>query len=234
MLGRVVWDQNPGRTELEFESLVGLTLIRTTLHVPDGLGRRRFRARVRRAEHLLEKHGVRRLILPKEGNNRFFSAFGRVDTLPFYRAVADLLALGGLKAVGARPERASVALSSSRLCPELRAAAERLCAQVRGLVIDVPGEGVPYAAWLHRRYGLPVCPGERAEVTLAFGQGGGRWGLVLELYEGGAGLAGLRVTAPELELPGDCEDQLLTALWEQGGLKREKLRVERSKEADCS
>ena len=148
-----------------------------------------------------------------------------MDALPFYRAVADLLALGALETAGLRPEQASVALSGPRLCPELRAAAERLYPQVRGLVINVPGEGAAYAAWLHRRYGLPVCPPERADVTVAFGPGGVHRGVALDLYEEGRNLAGMTVTAPELALPGECEEQLLAALWEQGGLKREKLRV---------
>lgn len=234
MLGRVVWEQSPGRTELDLERLGGLTLARATVHVPEGQGRLRRRMGLRRARRFFEQNGVRRLILPQESGDSAFADFGRVDTLPFHRAVADLLALGALETAGVEPGRASVALSGPRLCPELRAAAERLCPQVRGLVIDVPGEGESYAAWLHRRYGLPVCPGARAEVTLSFGPGGGQWGTVLGLYEGGETLAGLRVTGPELELPGDCEDQLLAALWEQGGLEREKLRVEGRRSAGCS
>ena len=225
MLGRVAWDSRPGRTELGLERLGGMTLARATVHVPPGLGRFRFRARLRRARRFFEQNGVRRLILPESGENSWFSGFGRVDALPFYRAVADLLALGALETAGLRPEQASVALSGPRLCPELRAAAERLYPQVRGLVINVPGEGAAYAAWLHRRYGLPVCPPERADVTVAFGPGGVHRGVALDLYEEGRNLAGMTVTAPELALPGECEEQLLAALWEQGGLKREKLRV---------
>lgn len=141
MLGRVAWDSRPGRTELGLERLGGMTLARATVHVPPGLGRFRFRARLRRARRFFEQNGVRRIILPESGENSWFSGFGRVDALPFYRAVADLLALGALETAGLRPEQASVALSGPRLCPELRAAAERLYPQVRGLVINVPGEG---------------------------------------------------------------------------------------------
>ena len=65
----------------------------------------------------------------------------------------------------------------------------------------------------------------RADVTVAFGPGGVHRGVALDLYEEGRNLAGMTVTAPELALPGECEEQLLAALWEQGGLKREKLRV---------
>lgn len=39
MLGRVVWEQSPGRTELDLERLGGLTLARATVHVPEGQGR---------------------------------------------------------------------------------------------------------------------------------------------------------------------------------------------------
>lgn len=71
-----------------------MTLARATVHVPPGLGRFRFRARLRRARRFFEQNGVRRIILPESGENSWFSGFGRVDALPFYRAVADLLALG--------------------------------------------------------------------------------------------------------------------------------------------
>ena len=119
MLGRVAWDSRPGRTELGLERLGGRTLARATVHVPPGLGRFRFRARLRRARRFFEQNGVRRIILPESGENSWFSGFGRVDALPFYRAVADLLALGALETAGLRPEQASVALSGPRLCPEL-------------------------------------------------------------------------------------------------------------------
>ena len=92
MLGRVAWDSRPGRTELGLERLGGMTLARATVHVPPGLGRFRFRARLRRARRFFEQNGVRRIILPESGENSWFSGFGRVDALPFYRAVADLLA----------------------------------------------------------------------------------------------------------------------------------------------
>lgn len=38
----------------------------------------------------------------------------------------------------------------------LFAAAERLCPQVRHLVVDVPGEGEELAAWLREEYGAAV------------------------------------------------------------------------------
>lgn len=66
----------------------------------------------------------------------------------------------------------------------LFAAAERLCPQVRHLVVDVPGEGEELAAWLREEYGAAVLrPGGAApDVTLAFGPGGEERGRVLRLY----------------------------------------------------
>jgi hypothetical protein len=104
-------------------------------------------------------------------------------------------------------------------------AAERLCPQVRGVSIQVPGEGEGYAGWLHRRYGLPVTPPEGAAVTLAFGPGGEHWGMELPLYEGGSLPEGLELRLEGLELPKWCRAELLTALWEQGALPRETLCV---------
>lgn len=83
MLGRVAWDSRPGRTELGLERLGGMTLARATVHVPPGLGRFRFRARLRRARRFFEQKGVRRIILPESGENSWFSGFGRWTRCPF-------------------------------------------------------------------------------------------------------------------------------------------------------
>jgi len=226
MLGRLEYVKGPGRVELEAERVGELPLLRGVLREEEGLSRWRLRRRVRKLRRMLARRGVRRLVVP-EGfpYAEDFADFGRIEPLHFYRAVLDVLALGCLEAEGIAPERAVVALSAPRLCGELMAAAQRLCPQVRGLLIDVPGEGARYAGWLHRHYGLPVCPRAGADVTVALSPGGGRWGRVVELSEERVELGGLILAAPELELPPACEEQLLAALWETGLLERGALQV---------
>ena len=127
-----------------------------------------------------------------------------------------------LAAEGVDPRRGRVALSAPRLCGELVGAAQRLCPQVRGLLIDAPGGG-EYAQGLQRRFGLPVTPASAgADATVAFGPAGGRWGRCVELYEGGT-LNGLSLAAEGMELPADCGEQVLALLWERGEVKREQL-----------
>ena len=40
------------------------------------------------SRRFFEQNGVRRIILPESGENSWFSGFGRVDALPFYRALS--------------------------------------------------------------------------------------------------------------------------------------------------
>ncbi len=226
MLGWLGYIQGKGEVSVAPERIAGMPLLRGTFYEPEGLSPWRRDRRLRKLKRLLEHERVRRIIIPAGfPYEDHFSDLGRVDPLPFYRSIADLLALERLRLGGVGPKEAVVALSGPRLYPELTAAAMRLCLQVRGLLIDVPGEGEQYAAWLHRAYGLPIGTPAHADVTLAFAPGGGRWGRVLLLSEERVSLAGLRVSAPSLELPRDCEQQLLAALWEQGLLSREALRV---------
>lgn len=226
MLGRIVYVRGPGRTSLEPERIGELPLLRATLYEPEGLRPWRLRRALKKLAGLLERQGVRRLILPEDFPHAgAFSGFGQVEVLPFYRAVADLLALGALEMDGIGLQKAWVALSASRLCPELTAAAQRLCPQVRRLIIDVPGEGARYAAWLHRRYGLPVAPGAGADVTVAFAPGGGRWGRVLELGGEEPDLGALGLSVPGLDLPEGYAPRLMAALWERGALERGQLQV---------
>lgn len=220
MVGQIVYRREKGRAGPEFAEVGRLTLLRWTLYEPPGLPRRRLERRLRRAERALLKAGAGRVLLP-EGfpYAAMLRGLRPVDPLPFWRAAADKLALRALERAGVSPRKGRVALSAPRLCPELRQAAERLCPQVKGLVIDVPGVGQDYARWLHLRYGLPVSPPSAgAEVTVAFGPGGGRWGTALELWGARPDLAGLTVSAPGLGLPEDCAAQVLALLWEQGGL----------------
>jgi hypothetical protein len=225
MLGIVQWERSKGRRAPEQAVFGPLEAIVVTLSAPPGLPDWRLRRRVRRLAGTLSRLGVRRLIAPEDlPHPELLSGFDWVDPVPFYRGMADALALGCIMCKGKEPVRETVALTGPRLCPELMAAAERLCPQVRGVSIQVPGEGADYAGWLHRRYGLPVTPPEGAAVTAAFGPGGDRWGLELPLYEGGGLPEGMELWLEGLELPQWCAPELLTVLWERGALPRERLR----------
>lgn len=225
MTGHLIYIREKGRGRPERADLGPLTVLRSAVYGPAGLSPRRLGRRLYRAERALAAEGVRRVVLgpdfPCAGQLRLLRT---VDVLPMRQAMADVFALGALELEGVEPRRGRVALSAPRLCPELMAAAERLCPQVRGLAIDAPG-GMEFARWLHGRFGLPVAPpAAGADVTLAFGPGGGRWGRAVELYEGGA-LGGLELRAPALELPAGYGGQILALLWEQGRLERGKLRA---------
>ena len=143
-----------------------------------------------------------------------------MDPEPFCQAIAVPLALAALRRAGILRVRATVALSGPRVSRPLFAAAERLCPQVRHLVVDVPGEGEELAAWLREEYGAAVLrPGGAApDVTLAFGPGGEERGRVLRLY----GLKCLANNSPIPEeggLPPDLAPlPLLSLLWECGRL----------------
>lgn len=218
MVGHLVLGRKRGRLRLEVGALGPLRVLRAAVWVPEGLSPRRLDRRLRRAERALVRAGAGRVILGVDfpyGDR--LSLLRPVDPVPMRRGMADLLALGALEGMGVPPARGRVALSAPRLCPELERAAERLCPQVRGLLIDAPG-GADYARYLQARFGLPVTPpAAGAEVTAAFGPGGGRWGWALELYPGGT-LNGLALDAEGLELPRGCGEQVLALLWERGEL----------------
>ncbi len=225
MVGELICVQGRGRGKAEPSSLGPLAAARWTVYVPEGLSPRRLARRLLRAERGLAKLGAGRVVLrggfPYGDRLRLLRP---VDPLPLWRGLAAELALGALEREGVPPGRGRVALSAPRLCGELTAAAERLCPLVRGLVIDAPG-GEDYARSLQARFGLPVTPpAAGADVTAAFGPGGGRWGRCLELH-GAVDLGGLTVEAAGLELPEDCADQVLALLWEQGLVKREGLAI---------
>ena len=223
MVGELICLRQRGRGRGSPSALGPLPAVRWTVYVPEGLSPRRLARRLYRAERGLAAAGVGRVVLrhgfPYGDRLRLLRP---VDPLPLWRGLADVLALGALELEGVSPSRGRIALSAPRLCPELTAAAERLCPLVRGLLIDAPG-GEDYARRLQARFGLPVTPpAAGADVTAAFGPGGSRWGRRLELY-GTAELGGLQVSVEGLELPEDCADQALALLWEQGLVKREEL-----------
>lgn len=225
MVGELICLREKGRGRLERVKLGPLPAVRWVLYAPEGLADWRLERRLRRAERELLACGVGRVVLPRGfpyGDR--LRRLRPVDTLPLWRGLADVLALGALDALGVPHCRGRVALSAPRLCGELTGAAERLCPLVRGLLIDAPGGG-DYARYLQAKFGLPVTPAAAgADVTVAFGPAGGRWGRRLELY-GQVDLGGLAVSAEETPLPRDCAGQVLALLWEQGKLKPEQLSV---------
>ncbi|MDE6280421.1 MAG: hypothetical protein K2M15_01295 [Oscillospiraceae bacterium] len=225
MVGQLVCVREKGRGRGEPVELGPLTALRWTVYAPEGLAPWRLRRRLRKAERALVQAGAGRVILGQDFPWADRLALLRpVEPLPMLRACADVFALGALMAEGVSPHRGRVALSAPRLCPELEGAAERLCPQVRGLVIDAPG-GEDYARYLQAKFGLPVAPAAAgANVTAAFGPGGGRWGRRVELYDGGT-LGGLALAAEGIDLPADCAGQVLALLWERGEVRREELRV---------
>lgn len=223
MVGQLALARERGRRPLEAGALGPLRVLRAVVCEPDGLPSWRLSLRIRRAERALLRAGAGRVVLGADFPYRDRLTLLRpVDPVPLWQGAADVLALGALDAEGIPRRRGRVALSAPRLCPALEHAAQRLCPQVRGLLIDAPG-GVDYARYLQGKFGLPVTPpAAGAEVTAAFGPGGGRWGRTLELYEGGT-LNGLVLRAEGLELPEDCADQVLALLWERGEAGPEKL-----------
>ncbi len=225
MVGQLAYVTDKGRARLEEGMLGPLPVLRWTVYEPPGLASWQLERRLRRAERALIRAGAGRVVLGRDfpyGDR--LTRLRRVDPLPLWRWAAQALALGALEAEGLEPRRGRVALSAPRLCSELERTAEGLCPQVRALLIDAPG-GADYARYLQARFGLPVTPpAAGAQVTVAFGPGGGRWGRSVELYEGGA-LGGLRLTAERVELPPDCADQVLALLWERGEVRPEELRV---------
>lgn len=223
MVGQLVLVRGKGRFRVEKARLGPLQVLRAVIYEPEGLRPWRLRRRLRRAECALSREGVGRVVLgggfPYGDRLALLRA---VDTLPLRRGCADVLALGALAAEGIPPERGRAALSAPRLCRELEDAAERLCPQVRGLLIDAPG-GEEYARYLQAKFGLPVTPpAAGADVTAAFGPSGGRWGRCVELYEGGT-LGGLALGAEGVDLPWDCGEEILALLWESGELKHDRL-----------
>ncbi len=225
MVGRLVLAGGKGRFRLVEDRLGPLEAVRAAVYAPEGLAPWRLWRRLRRAERALVQAGAGRVVLPRGfpyGDR--LRLLRPVDPLSMWRGAADVLALGALDAEGIPRRRGRVALAASRLCPELEYAAERLCPLVRGLLIDAPG-GEDYARYLQAKFGLPVTPpAAGADVTVAFGPNGGRWGRRLELH-GTADLGGLTAAVEGVELPEDCWDQVLALLWEQGAVKPEKLIV---------
>lgn len=225
-VGRLIWREEPGRGSSELTYYGTLPVVTVTVYAPPSMGMWRKRRRMRRAIRALHQAGVRQVIWPQSCPwSRQEAGFAGMEVETLYQAQADRLALGALEGLGIPPGEGRVALVAQRLTIPLQRTAQRLCPQVKGLLIQVPGAGEDYARWLYGQYGLPVAPtAAGAEVTVAFSPGGLRWGRCLEVY-GACRLDGLRLTAPELNLPEDIEEPLLAVLWERGEIRGEDLAV---------
>lgn len=224
VVGRIRYVREKGREEVTVDDIGPLTVMTVTLWEPEGLGERRLKKRLYKLEKTLCRQGIGRVVLP-EGfpYTQRLELLRPVNVLPFYRGIADTLALVWLEQRGIAPRQGRVVLAASRLCPELCCTAERLCPQVRQLVIRVPEGGEDYARLLHDRYGLPVTPGfVCGNVALAFGPVEGNREPVLDLYGAGPEVS---LSVKGLDLPEDCAVPLLALLWERGYLSRERLNI---------
>lgn len=225
-VGRLIWREEKGRGSSDLHYYGTLPVLTVTVCAPPSMGMWRKRRRMRRAVRALHQAGVRQVIWPQNCPWSLQEAgFSGIEVEALYQAQADQLALGALAELGIPPGEGRVALVAQRLTIPLQRTAQRLCPQVKGLLIQVPGAGEDYARWLHGQYGLPVAPAAAgAEVTVAFSPGGPRWGRCLEVY-GDCRLDGLRLTAPGLHLPEEMEEPLLAVLWERGEIRGEDLAV---------
>lgn len=223
MVGQILYRREKGKEKPSRRDYGWFQVPAATLFDPPGLSDRRLEKRLERLERLLCAAGVDRVILPDDFPYREKLRRVRpVSPLPLYRAAADLLVLGLLEKRGIPPLRSRVALSAPGPCRELTCAAYRLCASVREVRIDIPGEtGERLRRQLQEHFGVPVIPpGLPADVTLSFGGAAGDLRLCGERPE----LAGLRLRAEGIDLP-EGSQQLLTLLWERGFIRREALRV---------
>lgn len=225
-VGQLIWRQERGRGDSDLAYYGPLPLLTVTVYAPERMRMWRKARRMRRAFHTFQQAGVRQVIwdptCPWQARE---GGFATIQVEELYQAVGDRLALAALEAMGRSPEQGRVALVGQRLSLPLQRTAQHLCPQVKGLLIQVPGQGEDYARWLHGQYGLPVCPeAAGADVTVAFSPGGPRWGRCLELY-GACRMDGQRLVCQGLELPENVERELLAVLWERGLVTREQLAV---------
>lgn len=223
MVAWIRWTGEGRGEPLREERLWGLDV---ACAVFGGGDRRRDRWRFARMEEKTRRLGVNRvLVAPDFPWRERFRSLRIVQPLPLYRRWADVLALGWLEGRRIPPERSRVALAGNHVSPELRRAALCLGRRVREIAVDVPGEGGErLAAELRREYGIPVIPfGREGDLSLSFepcprpGQ--------LRLWGEEADLDGLRLQAKGVEAPIEVEPGVLTLLWEQGKLGKERLRV---------
>ena len=186
--------------------------------------------RLRRAARGLRRGGVLRVLTPPDFDSWPALAgcgLRPVETERFVRAQSVSLALAALQRQGLVPGRSTVALRGLRADRDMARTAAALCPLVRGLVIDAPRGGGELALWLRREFGVPILPeGERGEVALSFQEGCPvPEEASLELWGPRPRLAGLRLSAPELEEADRENLPLLAALWEGGRLAPQDIKI---------
>ena len=222
MVGWIQYRKGRGRSRPQTEVLSGMTVLALPFYEPEDLGQKKLTRRIRMLEQAFRRAEVSRVIVPDDFPYRDHLGLIRpVEPMLLYRGAADLLVLEILRRRGIQPGGARAALAGPRLCPELCGAAERLCAVVRELRIDVPGEeGEDFARYLQHEFGVPVVPRRLAvDAVIAFGETGEPSDLCLW------GSPGIRFGVEGVELPEEIAQPVLELLWEQGRVEREELQV---------
>ena len=221
MLGLLCWSEERG-VRLERAQLLGMPVLQVNL-APGGRWENR---RLRRAARLLERQGVRRVLVPPEFHGwQELSKRGLrgVDPVSLYRAMADRLVMAGLERRGVENERACVVLRGEYVDADLERTARLLCPKVRTLIIQVEWGGERLARELYRTFGAAPQPEGRPDTAVRFSGEGQQGELVLC---GQAELLGLGLDMDGSTLPEGLEAMpLLTALWQSGRLSLEELRV---------
>ena len=198
-----------GRIKMERRDILGLPVL--WVYVP--LGGYWEKYRLARAERLLLRQGVRRL-LPLRDAPGWKLSLPEADPLPLYRAIADRIVLAVLKRGGKEPCCATVALAGKQVDADLARTAQLLCPCVRTLLLEVGYGGERLARELYWEFGAVAVTSGQADVHVRFSGAPKIGELVLC---GRPELLGL-----ELELPGIClPEQLepapvLSALWQAG------------------
>lgn len=222
MLGLVSWNAE-GKVSAQRSQVLGLPVL--CVRVP--FGGRWEKRRLGRAARLLERWGVRRVLVPTDFVH-WDVLEGRgltgVEVLPLYRAMAERMTLAVLECRGVEPCRACVELRGDHVDADMARTARLLCPQVRSVMIRVDRGGERLARELYWEFGAALRPEGEADVAVRFGGVGQEGELVL--CGSAPELLGLEPKAPGLELPQELEPMpLLTALWQVGRLNLEQLQV---------
>ncbi len=226
MLGEIVFEREAGlRIYLERAERLGLPVLRASLS-PDGLGGTR---RLRRAGRALRRSGVTRVLVPA-GFARWEVLSNQglrgVDPLLFLQNQAGGLVLAALARRGLEPGSCAVALRGERADRLMEQTARVLCPRVRDVCICAPRGGEELSAALRWEFGAAVRPdfsGVDAAVRFSPNSADGG-GAVLDLFQPGLELCGVRISLEDGSLPPECEPlPLLAALWETGRVREDAL-----------